>query len=186
MDIDWSKAPADAEAGYLGTSSCYDAWYRKDGAGQVQQICPAGGCNEWTWMGGRKDYPVGAVLRPSARIETEWTGEGLPPVGLKVEALLADNGSALPGNSDWCELTLKYRSTDFSIFERADGEEFPLWNPQYSKFRPIRTAEQIEKEEREVACRQLCIDAGSSDYTGRQMEVAYKLYDAGYRKQEQK
>lgn len=183
MDIDWSKAPADAEAGYLGTSSCYDAWYRKDGVGQVQQICPAGGCNEWTWMGGRKDFPVGAVLRPSARTATEWTGEGLPPFGTVCEYndLIS---------SSWTRVKILAHfdnNVPVAVFiPDNDSQNKEVDQAIAECFRPIRTAEQVEKEEREVACRQLCIDAGSSDYTGRQMEVAYKLYDAGYRKQEQK
>lgn len=35
---------------------------------------------------------------------------------------------------------------------------------------------------REAACRQLCIDAGSPELTPGQMQTAYRLYDAGYRK----
>ncbi|MGX0957430.1 hypothetical protein AB7M18_003558 [Pseudomonas viridiflava] len=105
-----------------------------------------------------------------------WNGEGLPPVGLKVEA-------QYDGNSDWRQVTLKYQSLDFSIFEQADGNEFPLWNPQYAKFRPIRTAEQIEAEERECAVTDMCVLLGKDPNRAGVRVMAGVLYEAGYRKQ---
>jgi len=64
MNLDWSEAPEGAEAGHPGGEGLYPVWFRKDVAGLVEQICPAAGINTWTWMGGRKDFPVGSVLRP--------------------------------------------------------------------------------------------------------------------------
>lgn len=72
--IDWSKAPEGAEAGYLGTSHAYDAWYKREENGEVLQICPAAGFNDWVSMGGRKDFPVGSVLRPTMTDHPEYTG----------------------------------------------------------------------------------------------------------------
>jgi hypothetical protein len=64
MNVDWDEAPQGAEAGHPGGEGLFPAWFRKDTAGLVEQICPAAGINTWTWMGGRKDFPVGSVLRP--------------------------------------------------------------------------------------------------------------------------
>lgn len=64
MNLNWSKAPEGAEAGHPGADELYPAWYRKDVSGLVEQICPDAGIHTWTWMGGRKDFPVGSVLRP--------------------------------------------------------------------------------------------------------------------------
>lgn len=74
-DIDWGKAPEGAEAGYLGTSHAYDAWYKRDANGEVWQICSAAGFDNWVSMGGRKDFPVGSVLRPGTiQVQPEYTG----------------------------------------------------------------------------------------------------------------
>ena len=112
-----------------------------------------------------------------------WTGEGLPPEGLKVEALI-------DGSGDWVEVTLKYQSLDFSVFQKADGTEFPLWNPQYSTFRPVRTAEQIEKDERLHALRNAATDIAKTlarfenDLPGgaAAQTVMEAMIEAGYRK----
>lgn len=118
------------------------------------------------------------IERPAPKV-VEWDGVGLPPVGLKVEGLI-------DGNGDWREITLKYRSLDFSVFERGDGEEFPLWNPQYSNFRPIRTAEQVSAEEREIGIQAIqdayTYTVGHSTHKILHSQ-ATRLYDAGCRLQ---
>lgn len=65
MSIDWSKAPEGAQAAYPGCDQLYPAWYRLDRHGYVEQICEGAGCDTWTGMGGRKDFPVGHILRPT-------------------------------------------------------------------------------------------------------------------------
>lgn len=66
MNIEWSNAPAGTEAAYGGCSQLYMAWYRRDESGIVQQICPGAGVHSWTDMGGRRDFPFGAELKPNA------------------------------------------------------------------------------------------------------------------------
>lgn len=73
MNIDWSNAPADAEAGRAEQSGFLSAWYKKDAAGLVMQICQGAGVNVWASMGGRMDFPLGAQVRPM--IERELKGQ---------------------------------------------------------------------------------------------------------------
>lgn len=72
-----------------------------------------------------------------------WDGEGLPPVGLEVEAWYSMD--TLPG---WKPFKLKYYSEESVVFEGmgetyASRETFDRYG---LKFRPIRTAEQIAAE----------------------------------------
>ena len=64
MSIDWSKAPKDAEAGSPECSQLYACWYKRNSWGDVMVICEDGKGIDWGHMGGRKDFPVGAELRP--------------------------------------------------------------------------------------------------------------------------
>lgn len=108
-----------------------------------------------------------------------WNGEGYPPVGCEIEAMLPALGS-----SWFWQLAkvvhgpLTESPSEILVFSLENTK--PSWVDQ---FRPIRTAEQIAADERERVCKQLCIDAGSPEQTHYQMLIAYKLYDAGYRKQ---
>ncbi|YCH23124.1 hypothetical protein M1D96_06365 [Pseudomonas sp. D1-3] len=165
MNIDWSKAPEDAKGHALIGCEEIPVWV---------------GDSWYEYMDGkrydfsRSDFELTRPRTQIGQYQEKWNGEGLPPVGLKVEGLIE-------GNGDWCELTLKYKSTDFSVFERADGEELPLWNPQYSTFRPIRTPDQIAAEERKAEIEAMAKVLGvvaCDDYV-----AATALYDAGYRKQ---
>jgi len=177
--IDWSNAPESATHITLPNSPNQRPVFWRVAAGKAREAWPV----EPDFSEVRDHYRYGpdgcvsfladtAIAKPAV-----WSGEGLPPAGLKVEALIE-------GNGDWVEVTLKYRSLDFSVFERGDGEEFPLWNPQYSTFRPIRTAEQIAAEAREKAAKHLY----ETIRPGKTWEVAhnmardgiYRAIDAGY------
>lgn len=171
MNIDWSKAPYDAEAGYLGTSAAYDAWYRRDGNGQVQQICPAAGFTVWTWMGGRTDFPVGAKLRPVPK--SKWTGEGLPPVGTVCECKFAGQP-----DSHFTRVTIRYISDKHAVLF---GEVETSHNVVACVFRPIRTPEQVAAEEREKYLQEVGkLFEPREPYDSR--TIGERMYDAGYRK----
>jgi len=101
MNVDLDVAPEGAEAVHAGGEGLYAAWYRKDVSGLVEQICPGAGINTWTWMGGRKDFPVGSVIRPPillghAPYASQWNGEGLPPVGADIEWMGIHGGYWVP------------------------------------------------------------------------------------------
>jgi hypothetical protein len=127
--------------------------------------------------------PIRAEVTPPA-----WTGEGLPPVGAMVE--ISRKGFGIrKGSEDFLGLPVRVAAT----FTTADsgvamiavdgGTSLGCEVFRADMAIPIRTAEQIAAEEREAACKQICIDAGSPEGTRGQMETAYRLYDAGYRKQ---
>lgn len=112
-----------------------------------------------------------------------WNGEGMPPIGtvcltadkgltfrvkILAYALLSDGGTAVMCSNDE---------------SGSDRGELHAWIAEACIFRIIRTAEQIAADDREAECKQLCIDAGSPELTPGQMQTAYRLYDAGYRKQ---
>lgn len=167
--IDWSKAPEWAthairkivgpEKGKLEFSVVVDGEHR---------ISPDG-----LWF--HPDAYEVAGLRPRPpKINTTWTGEGLPPVGTVCR--LSFNGS------DQGVVTVNYITTEFCVCKNHDfGHEQGSPTENYN-FTPIRTPEQITAEEREKAIDGMLeiIDAGFFD-NARAIYAA--IYDAGYRKQ---
>lgn len=106
----------------------------------------------------------------------EWDGEGLPPVGAKCEARAVTNISEFK----WIEVNVEFISEKgvFLTSNELTGGCIGLPG-KHVEFRPIRTPEQIAAQEREQAITDLmqttCIRRGE----------AARIYEAGYRKQEQ-
>jgi len=179
MSIDWSKAPFDAEAGTAKSDHYFAAWYRRDGNGQVQQICDEAGFKEWTWMGGRKEFPLASELRPKA--VAPWPDEGYPPVGIEIEAMLPGIGST---TYFWQKAKVVHGPLPESpgeILVFSLETTRPAW---VDEFRPVRTAEQIEAEERAAAVEDMW-----NTYWKPEPQTAKEalglLWDAGWRKQVQ-
>lgn len=105
----------------------------------------------------------------------EWGGVGLPPVGT-----VCQYQNSL-GSWFMVEITAIAKKGICFIQPDRDGENYAC--KVSSKFRPVRTAEQVAAEEREKAIKEICIDAGSPEMTPGQLKGAEKLYMAGYRKQ---
>lgn len=143
MDIDWSKAPEGTEAAHPGNNGCYPAWYRRDAAGLVEQICPEAEVYTWAWMGSRRDFPHGSVLRPTSDKQT-WTGEGRPPVGIVCEYQHGHHSGA------WYDGKILYISSEYTIV-LGDPVNEQHYYTRNLKFRPIRTPEQIAEEAKEKA-----------------------------------
>lgn len=188
MTIDWDNAPEGAEAAHPGNEGCYPAWYRRDTAGLIEQICPEAGVKNWTWMGGRKEFPNGHVLRPEFDKQV-WTGEGLPPV--RTVCVLRTKRDEPVGG--WMDAEIMY-SSKTAVVWRWEGrkEEFGAeWSEV--EFRPIRTPEQIAAEEREKAIEDLYFTINWSESRetwpmiskARKADYA-KAVDAGWRPQEDK
>lgn len=196
MTIDWGKAPASAEA--ASGLSPNRVWYRRDLYGRVFQICPSAGCEDWTSMGGRTDFPVGAVLRPVEKLAATvrqadgWDGEGLPPDGSIVEVINDNRFNIRQESKEFIGKPVRVAAA-FVMSESGrqmvcvDGgvdlgcEVFIL-----DLIKPIRTAEQIAAEERQAGIKKLgdWLCTASSVPTPYLWEVAQRVYDAGYRKQE--
>lgn len=61
--IDWSQAPDDAEAAHEESHEQMACWYRKDGLCGNVKIMLCENYGTWIDMGGRRDFPYGAVIR---------------------------------------------------------------------------------------------------------------------------
>lgn len=186
--IDWSKAPEGAthfEAA-RDESECDVFWRVKDGVAlQVWRLTPwkkdpSEQVETFTYsLKGCDDFDASrAVPRP-----VSWSGEGLPPVGTACEWLD-------PGSHRWLPVEIVFLSSWVIVVRdtnpHPDGSvdlAFDLIN-EHPQFRAVRTPEQTAAEEREKAAKQICLDAGSPEQTAGQMAIAYRLYDAGYRKVE--
>lgn len=170
--IDWSKAPKDATH-YLPESefnfecwvkSCY-SWRLKDQ-------------NEWH-PDTSVDYDIEhcvAIPRPK-----EWTGTGLPPVGTILETCAYHIQKG-----EWTEVEIlahaKHDEDDALLVCEIDhdGDRADMHGIIYRShyFRPIRTQEQIEAEEREREVQYML-----NRFSGLTLGHAALMYDAGYRRQ---
>lgn len=193
QSIDWGKAPEDATHFSPAYEGYIDLWAKTDGNRWMYRSMDA---SKWHY-GPPPEQDEYYLERPVesmslyhqevGRITRVWNGEGLPPIGIKVDVLLAGNGSYLPLTpQEWQPMTMKYKSVDFCVFEREDGQEFPMWNPQYSRFRPIRTAEQISEEKRHseiIEMVDLIVSKSEVITRAQAAIVCARLHNAGYCKQ---
>lgn len=178
--VDWSKAPADAQAYMPHSSYWYEGWWKREGT--QSYFCEI---NDAKWQASNaKPWGLpGMVERPKAQ---GWNGTGLPPVGTVCEARHEDiNG----GESVKAEILKHHKNGKAAAFFWIDapaGEPNLLWA---GRFTPIRTPEQIAAEEREKAVEEmLALDPYLPNTTFGMMSRAdfcRALHDAGYRKQEQ-
>lgn len=172
--IDWSKAPEDATHHGRGDDCCY--WAKQvDGK---QYFINIARWDSGRWKEVTERYDVEFL---TSRPKSEWTGEGLPPVGLtcefmwnykregseyvKARVLFHDGGSAV--------VRILEGEGKGSIRESRGGDcgAHPI-------FKLIRTPEQIAAEQREKSIAEMCEVTGDK-ITLRSAEA---LYDAGYRK----
>jgi hypothetical protein len=114
---------------------------------------------------------IGIQIR---NVKQEWTGEGLPPVGTVCEYLGAHQ------YDQWSKVTIFAEWKDLVFVDFGDG-----WRQERdsSRFRPIRTPEQIAAEERSIAVSEIVHAVGWPAGTIGATEAAERIYDAGYRKQ---
>lgn len=112
----------------------------------------------------------------------KWNGEGLPPVGQKIEMKhkRSTEAWARPG---FHEVTITAMGTQLSLVTYSDGGDENCGHLSEYDFRPLSSPEQKAAEERRRAARQMCLDAGHESPTPGQISMGIKLYDAGYRKQ---
>lgn len=93
MNIDWSNAPADAEAAQAEENELYGCWFKRNEDGDVMVIV-IGQTDEWHSMG-RESFPYGHVLRPATepapsskkppRDNAPWPDIYHPPAGTVCE-----------------------------------------------------------------------------------------------------
>lgn len=114
-----------------------------------------------------------------------WNGpeDGLPPVGLEVEARIAVGHYVGATKSDWAKCQVVALTRAYAIL-RCIGEEFSSDHEvsqelSLVEFRPVRTA-----EERSKACDEMygVILSLPKDRQHNRSDICEALYDAGYRK----
>lgn len=116
-----------------------------------------------------------------------WAGEGLPPVGLEVEARFPK--SILTG---WTKFTLMYLSEQTLVYKTLNEVscEPAAFERQDVEFRPIRTPEQIAGDARLHEIRNACTAVNSKvdqynvnlDCSAAMRAVIEAMIDAGYHK----
>ncbi|WP_458736988.1 hypothetical protein [Pseudomonas chlororaphis] len=102
---------------------------------------------------------------------TEWTGEGLPPVGTVCEFRVETD--------DWRQCEVIAHKDDYAVCWIHCNK---ILASSGHAVRPIRTPEQIAAEERQTEINRMVAIAQMLD-KGWARRVCASLYDAGYRKQ---
>ena len=170
-NIEWSSAPEWAtKHGIVGTYREYPIWFS-----DTQYTY----CDEQQ-EGKVFNFSVDFVYKPkeiyaiTERPAPQWSGEGLPPIGVPVEW------------SEWQDG--KYQVVTVLAYAGGDAWIQPNGRPSMivgnpAGFRPIRTPSQIAAEEREAFAEKLVSEMGKSP-TGcpNAMNQARKIFDLGYRK----
>lgn len=199
MFIDMSKAPETAEAYQPGTNHQHEGWYRRNASGDVEWWeVDSNGKERWTWMGGRKSFPVGHVPLP----ETVFLGhkqadsmDGLPPIGAVCEwagCTFAPEDPKEPDLhvGDQVKIIAHFKDGEFDLAAFTfnpkihNPDRGTAWVSQGACgcFRPIRTPEQIAAEERKKAIDRMAADCPHPMAPAMRDSVFAELYDAGYRK----
>lgn len=143
IDIDWSKAPKDATHYRPAKPGWAEVWLKRSGNTWLGLGVIPGPCDSPEWFISLGEYED-VIERPAA-----WTIEGIPPVGLEVEAYFAHDTK--PG---WKPFTLKYISDQNIVFKCLhEVAHSRHWFDEYGfKFRAKRTPEQIAAEKRDRVC----------------------------------
>jgi hypothetical protein len=172
-EIDWSKAPEGATHAGRARNGLI-CWYKIFETGDYFFYYEDPGCDFEGWDSGDGSGPCHLPLIP--RPCTAWNGQGLPPVGTVCEIQ-----QEFWSDANWQKVTIKYASTEYFITEDGAGEQH--WHARSVQFRPIRTPEQVAAYEREAAVQVIADIISPGDCVGSlDVERAYRVYDAGYRK----
>lgn len=102
-----------------------------------------------------------------------WNGEGLPPDGARVERAFS--------HSTWKLTTICGHSPDGAYASFYDGDGLMGWADK-CKLRPIRTAEQIEADQKNQEIQELMIILGSVE-SAAYKDIAIAIQQANFRKQ---
>lgn len=136
MEIDWNKGPEGAIGFAEGLRPGHDTiWYRQKPNGDLEYCTDD---HHDVWMESFL-MPENVVWRKAE--VSSWNGEGLPPVVTECEAKNALSG-------EWIRVkVIDHQGSTQSAVCREIGTDKLWWS---DSFRPIRTPEQIEENEREA------------------------------------
>ncbi|KWV82537.1 hypothetical protein PFLL34_03586 [Pseudomonas fluorescens] len=180
MNIDWSKAPEWANAVIEGTGVL--VWVPFTDGICTGQIIEDGRSQEVDMLPPHKWKLV--EVRPVK----PWTGDGLPPVGIEIEAMMRRN---MHDGYAWHRAKVVHGplpGSEGEVLVFCLETTSPAW---VDEFRPVRTPEQIAAEQRKKEIdeiHKICIESfPSSTRTGELnrtiSDCACIIYKAGYRKQ---
>ena len=159
--IDWSKAPEGAEF----YSPSVKLFYRHLD-GEFQKFLESRG--RWTVAAGERYEYTSLIAKP-----TEWTGEGLPPVGTACEAWVA--------RDEWRECVVVALDDDDGTPVSVVRLGNSYFGMTLKTLRPIRTPEQIAAEERDDGIAAIQKASGGDSLPPITYTHAAKLYNAGVR-----
>ena len=170
-EIDWSKVEG---AEYWGPENAdYTEAYYKLVDGKWFFVVAH---NDWDWESPEGFEVSGKRLSQMIKrhVEPEWSGDGLPPVGIECED---DAGNEVV-------IVAHHVNGVHAIFAES-LEAGLLYYGAAGDFRPIRTPEQIAAEERENAVKEMetvAAKAWRETQIGMDMitEICSALYDAGF------
>ena len=177
-EIDWSKAPEGATH-YAPAIGSFRALWAKLESGEFKFYDEV--VDNWYW-GAQPLRSETFIQRPGA-----WNGAGLPPVGTVCEFI--------GGDADWHEdlkegmhveviAHFKGATRMLAAFVFGPPDSRQVEQAVEECFKPVKTQEQIEAEEREAFALNLVTEMGKDPEThSRSMVQARKIYDLGYRKQ---
>lgn len=135
----WKGAPADAQAFMPGSYQWIDGWWKKRGDQFYFWPFALGESGGWASSYARPfDHPD-VVMRPAP----QWSGDGLPPVGVFVR--ITDDGSLRYGSNESGEVIAHVE--DCAVVRMSYG--LGCFTARYLE--PIKTPAQIAAEEREAA-----------------------------------
>ncbi|HCL4015986.1 TPA: hypothetical protein ACRNRX_001526 [Pseudomonas aeruginosa] len=188
MSIDWTKAPEGATHWEPSSYEFAEGWMRKVG-------------DKWSyWLEGSKVWglsgPACCVSAEreatfEARPQETWDGQGLPPVGIQIEAKFPVT-DVTGTHYHWRRVIVAVagipRAERECLVYDAENTK-PAW---VDEFRPLRTPEQVAAAERWAAIQQMLAFADVKYGAGELMSpkeyvetAVAALYDAGYRRQEE-
>lgn len=171
-EIDWSKAPEGATHWGPETQSHHACWYMQSAGGWLFSVAKHG----LAWL--EKDHIEPYRLRELVARPRACSGEGLPPVGTVCECQVR-------GYGEWQLVTVIAHHKGHAWIAVEDGEHC-MTVPPHGTFRPLKTPEQIEAEEREkeIAHIAKCILNLKTEHQDNAYLIAEVLHGIGYRKVE--
>lgn len=179
MNIDWSKAPEGFPLWLEGTNEehrKHSGWYRD--AGQVFEGAYGG---QWRACREGQFFTVHRNPGPS-----NWTGEGLPPVGTVCEHQPYED------QEDWHQVEIiAHKNTGLPVAVFWDEAGQRATYSSHEAFRPIRTPEQVAADKRlhEIRNALTAIKAGQQQFPNDLVRgnivaaTVEAMIDVGYRKQ---
>lgn len=184
MKIDWNNAPKGATHWGPETEDYRGAWYKRSEGDWFF----SDKYTDWEWA---REFSLDQYrIQEMVPRTSEWSGEGLPPVGTVCEYRWGGVCKQVEIIAHWmapADLVAVYVPLEDGAHSTECGRAIA------NAFRPLRTPEQIAAEEREKAILEMVRFMGAARFaqpdTGippSEMARAYAdaLHDAGYRKTE--